>query len=531
MTPGATPAMTTTDVDGTRHLILVLGDQLAEDAAVFDDFDQNRDAVLMLEVAEEATYVPQHKLRLVLFFSAMRHFREELEGKGYRVCYATLEDPTNLGGFTGEIDRWVRATRAEKLILAKPGDFRVEQAIVSTAEKAACPLEIRADRHFICSPEEFGAHAAGRKTLLLETFYRGLRRSHGVLMDGDRPVGGRWNFDTDNRASFGRDGPGPLRRPRSFRPDAITREVIAMVERRFPDAPGTASSFDYPVTGDQARTALDDFIAHRLAKFGTYQDAMVSGQPYLYHARLSAVLNLHLLDPRAAIAAAVAAYESGEAPINAVEGFVRQILGWREFVRGVYWLKMPDYEALNALDARLPMPDFMWTGETEMNCVRQCVGQLVEHAYAHHIQRLMVLGLYAMLLGVRPYDVHRWHMSMYADAVDWVSLPNVLGMSQYGDGGIVGSKPYAASGNYIDRMSDYCAGCRYDPRAATGDAACPFTTLYWDFLARNRHRIRGNRRMNLQLGNLGRKDAEEMRKIRRQADAIKSDLPANRYLQ
>ncbi len=508
----------------------MLGDQLTEDAAPFDDFDRHRDAVLMLEVAEEATYIRQHKIRLVLFFSAMRHFASDLEAKGYRVQYVRLDDPANRGSLAAEIERWANEIHPQKLIVAKPGDYRVERMLDTAAVKLRCPLEIRDDRHFLCSPAAFRAHAAGRKSLLLETFYREQRRRHGVLMDGDQPVAGRWNFDRDNRARFGRDGPGRIKAPRSFRPDGISREVIAMVERRFPDSPGPASGFDYPVTRDQARAALRDFIAHRLAGFGTYQDAMVSGEPYLYHARLSCVLNLHLLDPRDAIAAAVAAYEAGDAPINAVEGFVRQILGWREFVRGVYWHKMPEYAALNALDAELPMPDFMWTGETEMNCVRQCVGQLVAHAYAHHIQRLMVLGLYAMLVGVRPYDVHRWHMSMYADAVDWVSLPNVLGMSQYGDGGIVGSKPYAASGNYIDRMSDYCAGCRYDPRAATGDDACPFTTLYWDFLSRNRERFRGNRRMSLQLRNLERKDKGEMRSIRGQAEAIRSSLPANRYL-
>jgi deoxyribodipyrimidine photolyase-related protein len=303
-----------------------------------------------------------------------------------------------------------------------------------------------------------------------------------------------------------------------------------MVARRFPDNPGKLESFDYPVTRAQAYAALRDFIKHRLANFGTYQDAMVTGHPYLYHSRLSCVLNLHLLDPRDAIDAAVDAYEEGAAPLNSVEGFVRQILGWREFIRGIYWLKMPRYAELNALDADLPMPAFMWTAETEMNCIRQSVGQLIDHAYAHHIQRLMVLGLFAMLLGVRPYDVHRWHMSMYADAIDWVSLPNVLGMSQYGDGGIVGTKPYAASGNYINRMGDYCDGCRYNPKVAVGDDACPFTTLYWDFLARNRREISGNRRMVFQLKNLDRKDDDELRAIGRRAHKLKTELTSRSYL-
>jgi deoxyribodipyrimidine photolyase-related protein len=513
-----------------RNLVLVLGDQLCMDSAAFGDFDPKSDAVLMMEVAEEASYIPQHKIRLTLFFSAMRHFRDALQEKGYKVNYAALEDDNNRGSFGEEIERWVRKTHPSKLILCKPGDFRVQAAIRRAAKSLDVGLEIRADRHFMCESEDFQTHAEGRKTLRLETFYREMRRRHAVLMDGNHPVGGQWNFDNDNRESFGTEGPGKIKAPRSFQADNITCEVIEMVKRRFPESPGNLDDFDYPVTRAQAGAALRDFIEHRLSGFGTYQDAMVTGHPYLYHSRLSCVLNLHLLDPRDAIDAAVEAFEADAAPINAVEGFIRQILGWREFIRSVYWLKMPDYAKLNALDAKLPMPAFMWTGDTEMNCVRQSVGQLIDHAYVHHIQRLMVLGLFAMLLGVKPYDVHRWHMSMYADAIDWVSLPNVLGMSQYGDGGIVGSKPYAASGNYIDKMSDYCAGCRYNPKKATDDDACPFTTLYWDFLSRNRQRIRGNRRMGFQLKNLDRKDESERRAIRKRAVALKSRMTARTYL-
>ncbi len=522
--------MSGSDEAKARHLVLVLGDQLDRDGAAFDDFDRKSDAVLMMELAEEASYIPQHKIRLTLFFSAMRHFRQDLVDKGLRVHYAALEDSNNWGSFAEEIARWGHKSRPEKLILSKPGDFRVEAAIVEAAKTLGSELEIRADRHFICDPGDFRAHAEGRKTLRLENFYREMRRRHGVLMDGDHPVGDRWNFDKDNRKSFGAKGPGHIKAPRSYQCDEVTSEVIEMVERRFPESPGRLDGFDYPVTRAQARDALRDFIEHRLSGFGTYQDAMVIGQSYLYHSRLSCVLNLHLLDPREAIGAAIEAYEAGAAPLNAIEGFVRQILGWREFIRGVYWIKMPDYAKLNALHAELPMPAFMWTGDTEMNCVRQSVGQLVEHAYAHHIQRLMVLGLLAMLLGVKPYEVHRWHMSMYADAIDWVSLPNVVGMSQFGDGGIVGSKPYAASGNYIDKMGDYCAACRYNPKKAIGEDACPFTTLYWDFLSRNRQRISGNRRIGFQLNNLDRKDNSERRAIRKQAEALKADMTANTYL-
>jgi len=522
--------MTKSRVLKVRHLVLVLGDQLDVDSAVFDGFDKSKDAVLMMEVAEEATYVPQHKIRLVLFFSAMRHFKEALEARDIHVHYAKLDDDNNRGSFAEEVKRWVNKTRPHKLVLCKPGDHRVEDSIRKTARSVDCELELRDDRHFICNPKDFSKHADGRRSLRLETFYREMRRRCDVLMNGDKPVGGQWNYDKDNRETFGSSGPGKIKAPRSFRLDAVTRSVVEMVERRFPDSPGSLDRFDYPVTRQQALDALRDFVEHRLKYFGTYQDAMVTGHPYLYHSRISSALNLHLLDPHRAIDAAVEAYRDGAAPINAVEGFVRQILGWREFVRGVYWLKMPGYARENALGADLPMPAFMWTGDTEMNCVRQCVGQLVDHAYAHHIQRLMVLGLFPLLLGVKPFDVHRWHLSMYVDAVDWVSLPNVIGMSQYADGGVVASKPYSASGNYINRMSDYCSGCRYDPRKSVGEEACPITTLYWDFLSRNRQRLLGNHRMGFQLKNLDRKSNSERRAIRDRAAKLKSEMTAETYL-
>ena len=519
-----------TRADRVRHLVLILGDQLDAASAALDGFDAEHDSILMAEVDEEATYIPQHKARLVLFFSAMRHFRDALVERGYRVHYVALDDRDSHGSLRDETVRWARTLLPERIVLAKPGDYRVEKMLRETASSLGCPIEIRVDRHFIDTPEEFADFADGRSSLLLEGFYRHMRRRHGILMPDGRPAGDRWNFDADNRHALSKKDPRSIPAPRKFSPDETTREVLALVEQRFPESPGTLDAFDYPVTARQAKAALDDFIEHRLANFGTYQDAMATGEPYLFHSRLSCVLNLHLLDPRDAIRAAVDAYEDGAAPINSVEGFVRQILGWREYVRGIYWLHMPQYAEMNALGADLPMPKYMWTGDTPMNCVRQSVNQLIEHAYAHHIQRLMVLGLNALLLGVHPYEVHRWHLSMYADAVDWVSLPNVLGMSQYGDGGIVGTKPYAASGGYIERMSDYCRGCRYDPRRATGDDACPFTTLYWDFLSRNRNRLKGNQRMQLQFKNLDRKSRTERREIRVLAGKRREALTRETYL-
>ena len=512
-----------------RRLVLVLGDQLDRSAGPLKELDHERDAVLMIEARHEAEYVPQHKQRLMLFFSAMRHFRDDLRERGFTVHYAPLDDRRNRGSFAEEIPRWLHKTHAERLVVVEPGDHRVRETIGDATRDEKADLDLREDEHFLCSRDAFAAYSEDRRGLRLETFYRWMRKRHEILVDeAGQPEGGRWNFDEENRERFGAGGPPDIKSPRSFRWDDTTEEVASLVDREFPDHPGSTEGFDWPVTREQANAALRDFVEHRLERFGPYQDAMAMGHPWLYHSRLSTSMNLHLLDPRRAIDRAVEAYERGDAPLRSVEGFVRQILGWREFVRGVYWQEMPEYAERNALEAELPMPDFMWTGETEMRCLRESVGQLLAHGYAHHIQRLMVLGLFALLLGVRPRDVNAWHLAMYVDAIDWVSAPNVIGMSQYADGGLFASKPYCGSGAYIDRMSDYCGACRFDPKQATGPDACPFTTLYWDFLSRNRNRLRNNPRMSLQLRNLDRKDRSERRAIREAADALKTRLGGGR---
>ncbi|MBV9827472.1 MAG: cryptochrome/photolyase family protein [Alphaproteobacteria bacterium] len=508
----------------TRHLVIVLGDQLDGKSAAFDGFDPAQDAILQIEAREEATYIPQHKRRLVLFFAAMRHFRDEQRDAGRTVHYSALDDSANHGTLGDEIRRHARELRPERLFVLHPGDWRVREAL----RALDLPLDIRSDDHFLCPSGVFDDFARAHPHMILETFYRMMRTRLGILVDeSGKPEGGKWNFDAENRAPLGRAAPD-IPRPRPFPPDAVTDGVIALVERKLPDSPGRLKDFDLPVTAAQARDALRDFVSHRLPNFGRYQDAMRGGEPLLFHSRLSAALNLHLLRPREMLDAAIA--NPAEAPLNAVEGFVRQILGWREFVRGVYWHLMPGYAEENALGANLPAPRFLWTGETEMRCLAEAIGHTIDYAYAHHIERLMVLGLFCLLLGVKPYDVHRWHMSMFADAIDWVSLPNALGMSQYGDGGRIATKPYAASGNYINRMSDHCRHCRYDPGKAVGDDACPFTTLYWDFLARHRRRFAGNQRMAMMYKNLARKSGGELAAIRTHAEQLKARLTAETFL-
>lgn len=501
----------------TRNLVLVLGDQLDGGSAAFDGFDPEVDVILQLEVMEEAAYITQHKLRIAYFFASMRHFREDMVAQGRSVHYVAIDNPENTGSFETEIARACTLLKPEHMIALEPGDWRVAEKL----RRFPQPPEIRTDRHFFCSRDEFAGFTREHPRHILETFYRHMRRKTGILMDkSGKPVGTAWNFDEQNRKPLGKNVAIPPVRACSM--DRISTQVRGVVARRFASSPGKLDNINLPVSRAQALDQLEDFVSNRLPLFGTYQDAMRNGEPLLYHSRLSGPLNLHLLTPAEVIDAAL---KSRQAPLNALEGFVRQILGWREYVRGIYWQRMPHYADENALDAQLRMPRFYWTGETDMRCLADAIRHTIDHAYAHHIERLMVLGLFAMLLGVAPYEVHRWHMSMFWDAIDWVSLPNTLGMSQYGDGGVMATKPYTASGAYINRMSDHCRGCRFDPKKSVGDDACPFTTLYWNFLTKHRKRFASNSRMRNQYLNLDRKDADELRAIRRRADVLAAKPP------
>ncbi|WP_267387280.1 cryptochrome/photolyase family protein [Sphingomonas sp. GC_Shp_3] len=480
-------------------LIPVLGDQVSHDLASLRDIPRGEAVVLMMEVVEETTYVRHHKRKIALIFSAMRHFAEELRAAGWQVDYVRLDDPDNTGSFTGEVARAVARHRPTAIRIVESGEWRVKTMIDGWSKRFGIPVEDLNDDRFICGILEFQTWAQSRGDLVMEFFYREMRRKTGLLMQPDgKPEGGQWNLDKENRAppKRGLNYPEPM----YFTPDAITDEVLALVARRFAGHFGRLEKFALPVTAHEARQALTHFIRTALPDFGTYQDAMVTGQDWLYHSWLSPALNLGLLTPLEVAQAAVDAYAAGEAPLNAVEGFVRQIIGWREYVRGYYWLEMPDVATANALEATRPLPEFYWTGETDMLCMAEAVRNTRDHGYAHHIQRLMVLGNFAMLAGVRPQEVADWFLVVYADAYEWVELPNVIGMSQHADGGRMATKPYAGGGAYINRMSDHCGRCRYDVKQKTGPDACPFNALYWDFLARHERRFRGNRRMSNMYG-------------------------------
>ncbi|MGC5698575.1 cryptochrome/photolyase family protein [Pseudomonas sp. NFXW11] len=509
----------------THRLCLVLGDQLSLDLASLQGLDAERDCVLLVEVMEEASHVPHHPQKIALVFSAMRHFAQELQQRGIRVHYVALDDPRNTGSVPGELQRWHSQLQPSELHLTECGDWRLEQSL----KQCGLAIHWHADSRFLCSRGEFSRWAQGKKQLRMEFFYRDMRRKSGLLLNGDgSPVGGAWNFDADNRKALpkGLRPPAPAR----FAADAITQEVLALVAKHFPHHYGRLDSFDYPVTRADAQSLWQYFLDWGLAAFGDYQDAMASNEPFVFHARISAALNIGLLDLRQLCSDVEAAYGSGTVALNAAEGFIRQLIGWREYVRGVYWLKMPDYAHGNVFGNSRSLPPFYWSGETRMNCMRQAIGQSLEHAYAHHIQRLMVTGNFALLAGIAPSEICAWYLAIYMDAFDWVELPNTLGMVMHADGGYLGSKPYCASGQYIKRMSDYCTGCAYKVSESTSEDACPFNALYWHFLMRHADLLRGNQRLALIYKNLARMPESRQQALWQRGQHLLATLDAGQPL-
>ena len=493
----------------TKQLILILGDQLTPDISSLQGVESASCVVLIAEVMAEATYVRHHQKKIAFLFSAMRHFADELRAAGWIVEYTQLDDPDNSGSLVSEVFRVAARHEATSVRITEPGEWRLLAEL--QALDAAFAVEIVPDDRFIASHKEFEDWAEGRKALRMEFFYRDMRRKTDILMDGDKPTGGQWNFDHDNRKPAARDlmMPQPLR----FAPDAITQDVLDLVEARFGNNFGTLRPFWFGVTRADAEAAFAHFLKTALPQFGDYQDAMLAGEKFLYHAVVGLYLNCGLLNALNICRAAEAEYDAGRAPLNAVEGFIRQIIGWREYVRGIYWREGPDYVRRNALGATRAVPSFYWDAQTDMACVRSCVEQTRDEAYAHHIQRLMVTGNFALLAGVDPHELHEWYLAVYADAYEWVEAPNVVGMSQFADGGLLASKPYISSGAYIDRMSDYCKGCAYDVKVKAGAKACPFNYLYWDFIVRHRERVASNPRMAQMVRNYDRFTEERKAEI------------------
>jgi len=488
-------------------LRLILGDQLSKSVSALQGYGSDEDIVLMCEVWDEATYVKHHKKKLVFLFSAMRHFANELKESGYKVVYTKLNDKKNTGSLKSELKRVLEEHDIDQIIVTHPGEYRVLIDMNQWEDDLGVPVEIRPDDRFLCAPEEFASWAEDRKQVRMEYFYREMRKKYSILMNGDDPIGGKWNYDADNRKPpiSGLTIPKPY----SEDIDSITREVSELVSTRFSEHFGDMEPFFFAVTRDQALSALKLFIDERLCNFGDYQDAMIEGEPWMYHSHISFYLNCGLLLPMECVEAAEEAYLQDRSPLNATEGFIRQIIGWREYMRGVYWLKMPEYAEENFFEASRDLPDLYWTGNTKMNCLHQCVVETKENAYAHHIQRLMVLGNFTLLTGISPKQVNEWFLTVYADAYEWVELPNVSGMVLFADGGYLASKPYAAGGAYINKMSNYCKNCTYKVSKKEGPKACPFNYLYWDFLARNRKKLQSNYRVSMMYKTYDRMDDDK----------------------
>jgi len=476
----------------------------------------------MMEVKEEAVYVPHHLQKIILIFSSMRHFANELQQKNFKIDYMTLDTKHNKHSFTDNVKMYLDKHHAKKVIITEPGEYRVLEMIESWESLFKVPVEMRCDDRFFCSIEQFKSWAKDKKSLRMETFYRAIRKKTGVLMSNGEPVGDKWNFDKENRKPPKKGMAFPPRK--IFKPDEITENVIKLVKKNFSDHFGEAEPFHFAVTRKQALSALNHFIKYHLAHFGDYQDAMIEDEYYLHHSILSPYLNLGLLSAHEVVAKAERAYHENNLPINAVEGFIRQIIGWREFIRGIYWLHMPRYVTLNALNAKAALPDFYWTGETNMSCLRHAIKQTRETATSHHIQRLMVTGNFAMLLGVKPVEICDWYLAVYADAFEWVELPNTLGMSQFADGGILASKPYAASGNYINKMSNFCKQCHYNVKERTGENACPFNALYWDFIIRNLNEFKNNPRMSFVTQQAAKMSKHDKDAVKKRATWLKKNI-------
>lgn len=496
-------------------LRLILVDQLSEKISSLVGIAKP-DVILFCEVKDDLTLVKHHKKKIAFLLAAMRHFSEELKAQGHNVRYIKLDDKENTGSLGGEVKRAVSDLKIDRLIVTEASEYRVMEKMKAWQGNFGIAIEIRKDDRFLSNAFDFGAWAKGKKQLRMEFFYREMRKRFKILIDEDgKPVGGEWNYDKENRKPPKSGMVSPHRI--SHKKSEITRDVLRSVAQIFSGHFGTLEPFHFAVTREQALIELCDFIDRLLPSFGDYQDAMVAGETYLYHSLISSYLNAGLLLPLEICQMAEAAYLNGKAPLNAVEGFIRQILGWREYIRGIYWHFMPAYGDQNYLTATEPLPDFYWTAKTEMFCMAETVRHTRDHAYSHHIQRLMITGNFALLAGLDVKQVQDWYLAVYADAFEWVEMPNTLGMALFGDGGIVASKPYAASGKYINRMSNYCENCKYNPDIMTGEVACPFNALYWDFLVRHQSKFRSNQRMPYVFSSWDKFGEEKQNAIRQQA--------------
>lgn len=499
------------------NLIILFPDQLSMSLSSLQHCEKQQDIVMLFELKEQFTYVKYHKKKIAFLFAAMRHFAEELTAAGFLVRYIRYDDPNNTHTLDGELDRALQESKAKHVVSTEPSEWYLLDKLKQWNEKNTIKITLLPDQRFLSSHETFAQWAKDKKQLRMEYFYREMRKKYNILLEIDgSPIGGKWNYDEENRQPPARGMISPRRI--SHKKSPILLQVLTLVGDTFPDHFGSLEPFHYAVTREQALLELKHFIKKLLPNFGAYQDAMVQGEPYLYHSLLSSYLNAGLLLPLEICKMAEEAYYDKTAPLHSAEGFIRQILGWREYIRGIYWLYMPEYQHRNYLNAKRSLPEFYWSAETQMRCMREAVEHTRDHAYSHHIQRLMVTGNFALIAGLDVKEVQAWYLSVYSDAYEWVEMPNTLGMSLFGDGGIVASKPYAASGKYIQRMSNFCKHCVYNPNITTGEKACPFNALYWDFVQRHKKVFQHNQRMGYVFSTWEKFSIEKKDSILQQAD-------------
>jgi deoxyribodipyrimidine photolyase-related protein len=506
-------------------LRLILGDQLNCLHSWFAQHDEDV-VYVMMEVRQETDYVLHHAQKIIAIFAGMRDFARRLREDGHRVHYLAINDADNTQSLPDNLTMLLRCYRAASFEWQAPDEYRLDQQLAAYAASLPIATSMADTEHFHTSRDEAAQLFAGRDAWLMEFFYRRMRARHNVLMQGvGKPAGGQWNFDQDNREAWG----GIPWEPADVRParhdhSALWQTIQAAGVASF-GAP-QAEDFGWPLNREEALAQLDSFVQHALPHFGRFQDAMSGKAWRLFHSLLSFAMNSKMLDPRTVNARVEQAWRDGAVPLASAEGYIRQILGWREYVRGVYWHRMPGYEHSNVFGHVLPLPAFFWSGQTRMRCVARAIGDSLDNAHAHHINRLMVIGNFALLAGLAPSAVHQWYLGVYIDAFEWVELPNTLGMSQYADGGLLATKPYVSSAAYIDRMSDYCKGCHYDKKSRTGERACPYNALYWDFFDRNRDRLAGNHRLGMVYQQLRKMQPEALEALRAQASHMRSNLDA-----
>ena len=504
-------------------LRLLLGDQLNPRHSWFDTVDPDV-VYLMMEMRQETDYVLHHAQKILAIFAAMRDFSRQLQAAGHRVHYLTIDDPDNRQTLPANLDHAVARFKATSVKYQAPDEWRLDAELDAWAAAQPIPCGMVDSEHFYTERADCGAFFAGRRSWLMENFYRDMRRRHRVLMEGAKPAGKQWNYDHDNRGTWKGVPAEPVDRRPTHNHAALWQTIVEAGVKSFGNP--QAHALRWPLNRNEALVQLESFVQDALPQFGVFQDAMSTKASRLFHSLLSFALNTKMLGPAEVVNRVEAAWRDGAVPLAAAEGYIRQILGWREFVRGVYWARMPEYATRNVFDHQTPLPHWFWDGETKMRCLSHAIGDSLEHAHAHHIQRLMIIGNFALLAGLQPQAVHQWYLGIYIDAFEWVEMPNTLGMSQFADGGLLATKPYVSSAAYIDRMSDYCKGCHYDRKARVGDQACPYNSLYWDFFSRNAKTLAGNPRLGMVYRQLEKMDGPTLEALNLKATALRNDLNA-----